>query len=1228
MHEFTNFLIHLANYWFLTLPILAWFIVATILRLRALREDASARARALEAAEEEDVLARRTLDFAFVGPPPSERDEYHQMPAAVVPDGPLPGMDGITPEADETFATEAGHPEAPASPPAAPDLPAPDLGPYAGEPDPDSLPRRSLSSFDEPAGGLAASGPPPDDRSVDPELEVPSEPPPAPLHLDENMQRFEEIRNEVHYGNRAVLDARDEFMDEEAIHEAEAALADDPENAKLLDWLAFMYYTHDQLDRATEAYKKLISRQPDSPDLFFFLANCFYKVNLLPEAIYCWDRSLGLGPSERVQERAQASLESAVGLTKQWEAYGIHQPITDRFVHFLVQQDAEAGGPIPASDPTWQPAGLETAYPEAVAGGDAEAASAAEDTADPGTPTADPAEPSPDAALDQATTDAVFAREAASLQASGAPMDAALEPAPGDAQASDPSAATDLDAAAEEPLQEEDEDEDAAAEAAAHAAALAASQVVDAPDVTETLSMVEESPDDEIAAAAEALLEGDDAGGEPVASSPPPGSDIGRLLAEGEDPSARAPSLDSILMRAPGVDAPPSVLEDAPLDTQALLDEAAAAASSAAGASEAAPSEDQGDQEAAPEVRFDEADALQSAFDEIFVPEGEDQEGSLPPAEAPAADEPTVSQIFDNADLDLEEALAAGGAAAHLERASSEDPGEAQAGLQPDLQPEPGPQPEAELELDAEAEAEVEPEPATADEPETEHAAAAEPETEHAAAVEPEAVPVPTPEAGPSFAVDAPDIGPASPPSGPPAGLEAPLRVHLEAAPETARETRIRSLLQVEAARKNATEPKALELLDHEDPFVRVQTTYALGLTQPSALPTLVEGGDPAVRRAAALTALVKGQAVGIPPALRALSEDPEWAPVHLAAAVASLTPETLPELLDPLGSGSADLEGASLLWEAVLQALPESEEVAGLELALAVGGEAGAQGVARHLGLPALEAPADLDRGALKAGDEAVADQLSSSHRVPGSLWKLVARDPETMAATLLAELEDEWSEDRDLSPADLPEQRRLQHAALTLLAAREAPLDPRSSTSALALRLFSLLWHDPAGSSAPEEAGGRAPLLSLEEPEAAPPSWSDPEAAAAELARALLGAGVGQPEAGWPLRTEAWALQWALLRGEAPSALVAQGSPEAWTALELLGGHEVADQLPANLDGVAPGLAALRGVSEGATEVPAQVAVVVAEPIVARPRPTPRGASGLRFTSTRPGSGYSWGR
>ena len=59
----------------------------------------------------------------------------------------------------------------------------------------------------------------------------------------------------------------------EGISEVEKLLEGDPNNVDLLDWLAFMYYSNNNIDKAIETYKRALSIKADNANMstWFFI---------------------------------------------------------------------------------------------------------------------------------------------------------------------------------------------------------------------------------------------------------------------------------------------------------------------------------------------------------------------------------------------------------------------------------------------------------------------------------------------------------------------------------------------------------------------------------------------------------------------------------------------------------------------------------------------------------------------------------------------------------------------------------------------------------------------------------------------------------------------------------------------------------------------------------------------------------------------------------------------
>lgn len=295
------------------------FVLAMV-RRRQLAQKLAEEELLLRRSEEESVLARRTLDFAHAAVPrTTENESTHKLPSREELQASV-GIEDPSEEApDEGLALSSG---------------AGTLPPKAPEPDP------------EPPS-VEASLPPSEPPPPEPAPETPA---PAPRPLHEIQRRQEEVRQELLEGNRAVLEDLSHLVDAKAIEETENSLAEEPENLRLLDWLAMLYYAHDQVDLSAETYKVLIEREPQTPDFHCFLGNCYYKMNLLPEAVFSWQQALELPIPVLVQDEVLARIEACRELILRWEACGIFQPVTDDFIATALEAkglDPEEWHPFP-----------------------------------------------------------------------------------------------------------------------------------------------------------------------------------------------------------------------------------------------------------------------------------------------------------------------------------------------------------------------------------------------------------------------------------------------------------------------------------------------------------------------------------------------------------------------------------------------------------------------------------------------------------------------------------------------------------------------------------------------------------------------------------------------------------------------------------------------------------------------------------------------------------------
>jgi len=95
----------------------------------------------------------------------------------------------------------------------------------------------------------------------------------------------------------------------EDINEVEKLLEGDPNNVDLLDWLAFMYYSNNNIDKAIETYKRALAIKPDNENQHYYLANSYFKKSMMAEAKKEWNEVIRLKPNSKIAKNAQERID-------------------------------------------------------------------------------------------------------------------------------------------------------------------------------------------------------------------------------------------------------------------------------------------------------------------------------------------------------------------------------------------------------------------------------------------------------------------------------------------------------------------------------------------------------------------------------------------------------------------------------------------------------------------------------------------------------------------------------------------------------------------------------------------------------------------------------------------------------------------------------------------------------------------------------------------------------
>lgn len=95
----------------------------------------------------------------------------------------------------------------------------------------------------------------------------------------------------------------------EGIAEVEKLLVSDPNNVDLLDWLAFMYYSNNDVEKAVETYKRALAIKPSNENQHYYLGNSFFKKGLFAEAQKEWSEVIRLKPNSKIAKNAQERID-------------------------------------------------------------------------------------------------------------------------------------------------------------------------------------------------------------------------------------------------------------------------------------------------------------------------------------------------------------------------------------------------------------------------------------------------------------------------------------------------------------------------------------------------------------------------------------------------------------------------------------------------------------------------------------------------------------------------------------------------------------------------------------------------------------------------------------------------------------------------------------------------------------------------------------------------------
>lgn len=85
-------------------------------------------------------------------------------------------------------------------------------------------------------------------------------------------------------------------------------LEEHPENLDLMDWAAFAFYSHGDLERAIGYYERLVVAKPENASYHYYLGNALHKQGEFEAARNHWSKVMILDTSGAFAERARRKL--------------------------------------------------------------------------------------------------------------------------------------------------------------------------------------------------------------------------------------------------------------------------------------------------------------------------------------------------------------------------------------------------------------------------------------------------------------------------------------------------------------------------------------------------------------------------------------------------------------------------------------------------------------------------------------------------------------------------------------------------------------------------------------------------------------------------------------------------------------------------------------------------------------------------------------------------------
>ena len=97
-----------------------------------------------------------------------------------------------------------------------------------------------------------------------------------------------------------------------ALENVQKLLAESPDDPNLLDWYAFLCYSHGRFDESVEIYDRLIKEGNSKLEHHFYLGNACYKSGDVKRAISEWRYVVNDAPSKKIGKKSAMRIKEAI----------------------------------------------------------------------------------------------------------------------------------------------------------------------------------------------------------------------------------------------------------------------------------------------------------------------------------------------------------------------------------------------------------------------------------------------------------------------------------------------------------------------------------------------------------------------------------------------------------------------------------------------------------------------------------------------------------------------------------------------------------------------------------------------------------------------------------------------------------------------------------------------------------------------------------------------------